>query len=1370
MKKMKQIFGMAALSPLFLGMAFAQTASFTSTGTITIPASGNAAQYPPASGCAGNAACVTVSGLTGPVTNVTLTFNSWNNTSTLASASSLGVLLQAPAAGSNGASAFEVMGNVCKTTGTQTFTLSDAASATAFPGAEPCFGAGGGGTLKPSANHFASFSLDPFSAPGPATYQRAEPDSNPVIGGPSSANTSNGHGTFSYVFNGMTNANGVWRLYVWSAGDAGQGLPGGSIGSWTLTVTTAGAGTSTSTTITSVTPKPSFTSSSLVSLTAQVTPPVGTVNSGNVLFHDNGVAGNNNAGAGDLGTAAVNASGVATLNNVQFAVEGAHRIVATYLGSGSFAASTASPPVTQEVIKTSISQVGAPGGTIGFCSTGSITLPAPGSISNIGVANPYPSSIVVSGQSGLIQGLRVYLNGMTSNAPDFSGYLLAGPNGKTLDFVSNTGGAATISGVNVIFDDAAASQALPVALSFTNTSYKPTAAAALSGDFPYCSTATCNGIVVSQPAPAVVERAAPQGNPAKTLNQQFAGASPNGTWQLFGNMNATATASLTGWCVNFTLGSGTATTTTVSANPNPSTTGSAVTFTATVTGAANLSQGTVTFSDSVSGSNLGTISVANGQAVLSNITNLAEGTHTITAAYNGTASFGFSSGSMSQRVNNPTVQTGNRFCNQLSGISIPATGFVIGASSPYASNVIISTLPGTIQSVEIDLNNYLMSANPNILQMLLVGTCQSASCALDFFSHPPQGSASGPFNLAFSDSGSVIPNSVFSLAAGTYKPFSSNLNTFLSPAPGLTAANEPAPQGSATFGLFTNSDPNGTWSLFPQITTGSANVGSIGSWCVNLAVNKPVLAITKGHSGPGAGNAFVTNQPGTYAIAVTNNGPGSTAGAPVTVSDTMPSGLTINLPVNGGVDWNCAGSTSAAVSCTSTSATAAAQSFSNITVTVTPGLTSGVSVSNSASVSGGTLMTGATSNADVATIIHLPVLGLTNTDNGVPLHTFRQGDTNKTATFTLTNDTAANGAAPTTSQVTVTFTATSGTTVSGIAFPAACAGSGLIYTCASPLPVGFTGNFVVTFNVGASATSPQTIAATVSGGGGNTPSGTDILTINTVAHLVAGKTHTGAFQQGTPATSNSFTISVTNNGPAATSASTTLSDTVDAALPVGTMPAGCVSAGQVVTCTVASGLANGATAGFIIPVAVSGTASGTIPNQVTISGGGGVITTPAANDSVTVAVPPPGLTTVSPNSGQQGQTNLIVALTGQFTHFAQGTSAATFALGITVNSLTVNSLTSATANLGIAGNAGLGVGNVTVTTGGEVVTLTNGFTVLANGNVITFNQPADTALNAGPVTLTATATSLLTVAFASTTPAVCTVPAGGTSATLVSVG
>jgi hypothetical protein len=972
----RRILVLAFCCSLFAAAAWAQqVGSFTSSGPITIPSSalgGNAATYPTSPACT-NAACVTVGGMTGAVLNVTLTFNNWNNTSTVASAASLGVLLQSPAAGSNGASAFEVMGNACKSTGNQTFTMSDTGSAFANPGVEPCFGLGGGGTLKASADHYAQFVLDPFSSPGPGTtYQRAEPDSNPIIGGNSSANTSNGHGTFAYVFNGMTNPNGIWRLYVWSAGDVGNGAPSGAIGSWTLTITTAGSGTSTSTTITSHAPSPSFTTVSPVTLTAQVTPSTGTVNVGNVLFHDDGVAGNNNSGAADLGTAAVNSNGLATLSNVQFTTEGAHRIMATYQGAGSFAASAPSPAVTHEVIQTSTAQAGAPNGTVGFCNTGGITIPAPGSTSAIGAANPYPSSIVVSGQSGIIQGLRVYLNGITSNNPAFSGFLLAGPNGKTLDFASFTGGSSTLSGINVIFDDTAASLALPDTVPYaSNASYKPTAAATLSGDFPFCTTATCNGIIVSEPAPGSIERAAPQGNPARTLNQQFAGANPNGTWKLFGYMDGTFTESLTGWCINFTLGNGTATTTSVTSNPNPSLTNNAVTFTATVTGGANpINEGTVTFTDSVSGGNLGTVAVSSGQAVLGSITNLAEGTHVIIAAYNGTANFGYSSGSVSQRVNNPTVQTGTKYCNQASAINIPATGFIIGASSPYPSNVIISQLPGTINSVEIDLNGYTLN-DPNILQSLLVGPCQSVGCSIDFFSHPPEGSASGPINLAFADGfASSIPNSAFALAGGSYKPSSFTVgNTYSSPAP-AGPYNYAAPaDGTTLSGIFANGNANGTWSYYPYITTGSANAGSITSWCVNLTMNKPTLAVSKTHTGPGAGNAFVAGQTGAYTIGVTNNGPGSTAGATLTLTDNLPPGFT-QSNINGGPDWTCATSTSTVVTCTSTAAKAASQSFSNIVITVTPDTSTGSNATNTATAAGFGMTTG--SGSDTASILHPP--------------------------------------------------------------------------------------------------------------------------------------------------------------------------------------------------------------------------------------------------------------------------------------------------------------------------------------------------------------------------------------------------------------
>jgi hypothetical protein len=89
----------------------------------------------------------------------------------------------------------------------------------------------------------------------------------------------------------------------------------------------------------------------------------------------------------------------------------------------------------------------------------------------------------------------------------------------------------------------------------------------------------------------------------------------------------------------------------------------------------------------------------------------------------------------------------------------------------------------------------------------------------------------------------------------------------------------------------------------------------------------------------------------------------------------------------------------------------------------------------------------------------------------------------------------------------------------------------------------------------------------------------------------------------------------------------------------------------------------------------------------------------------------PTLTTVNPSSGVQGKVGLSVALTGTATHWVQGTTTVSFGAGITVTTLTVSSATSATAVLTIAATAAAGARNVTATTGTEVATLANGFTV-----------------------------------------------------------
>src|SRR5437763_58244 len=95
----------------------------------------------------------------------------------------------------------------------------------------------------------------------------------------------------------------------------------------------------------------------------------------------------------------------------------------------------------------------------------------------------------------------------------------------------------------------------------------------------------------------------------------------------------------------------------------------------------------------------------------------------------------------------------------------------------------------------------------------------------------------------------------------------------------------------------------------------------------------------------------------------------------------------------------------------------------------------------------------------------------------------------------------------------------------------------------------------------------------------------------------------------------------------------------------------------------------------------------------------------------TVTAGTPALLSVNPNTGQQGQQNLNVNLTGQFTHFVQGATTASFGAGITVATLTVNSATTATAVLNIGPAAATGSRNVLHAA--RPVVVGNGFTVTA---------------------------------------------------------
>lgn len=112
---------------------------------------------------------------------------------------------------------------------------------------------------------------------------------------------------------------------------------------------------------------------------------------------------------------------------------------------------------------------------------------------------------------------------------------------------------------------------------------------------------------------------------------------------------------------------------------------------------------------------------------------------------------------------------------------------------------------------------------------------------------------------------------------------------------------------------------------------------------------------------------------------------------------------------------------------------------------------------------------------------------------------------------------------------------------------------------------------------------------------------------------------TPSFAVGVPA---SYALTLSNMGVFATQADTVITDTVPATLTLGTMPAGCSAAGQVVSCTVPTGLpATTGTASFVIPVTPLVTALPSVSNTATANGGGDPTCVGSGNCASTVVTP-----------------------------------------------------------------------------------------------------------------------------------------------------
>lgn len=904
---------LASCSPLFavalvaatlsVGEAAAQTTVTFTGGAISLQGNGgNTVQVASSTASA--------SGITGPISNVSVTLHG------LFGANSDGLndfsFLLAPPGSSN--TAFDFLNATCNTASNTTLTIEENAPQGQAPdGDTNCSYAG------------SSYAYSPYNT---ASAQDVWPGiSNPIMDAP----PRNQSGTFD-VFSGLSGSavNGAWTLYIGDQvpNDCSGACSKVSITSWTLTITYSASAVSTTT---SLAPSSNmvFTSGndSGITLTATVTSSGGTP-TGTVAFYDNGSL------ISGCGSAALG-GGQATCTTA-FSTEGTQSLTASYTPSGSYSASNSD---NSPAIVTSSNHTAQSGNQ--YCNNGTltsadiVTSPLP---SKIFIGSPDNTSAPTGG--GTISSVSLTLKSVNTGsqaAENDQQFLLAGPGGNILVFAANAGSVTDGSSFdNVIFEDSASSLA-PSPSSNTgianNTSYKPTD---YFDESPAGSATGQAAFPSGTPSFTTADQAAPTG--LATFQSQFTGGA-TGAWSLYYSNIENGSATVGGWCLNFTMTGGTPTSTSVTSTKPTALTTDSFSFTATVTDTSSpstpVSEGSVSFtatSSTGASISLGSASVSGGTATVNIAANtFTEGTYEIAASFVDSGEvFGPSHGSVAERINNPPPTpaiSGSTYvyCNT-TPIVVPYTDAFSapGNAAPYPSNIIVSNLPGTLNSVAVQMTlagsdgNSAFNDFQNVASLLIGPN----NANIDFFSNVGGfGNSSGAFTI--SDSGTTrdpYSNNDAPPVAGTYLPESYGVGggppdafpacpSLVSNCSSGTPVGPPAPtasynyaasEGSATFSSVfpSGTNANGAWSLYLYADVSDHPLGTITSWCIDLTENLPALSIsTSGPSSVSQGQTGVQ-----YTVTVGNSGPGSTGGS-ITVTDTASSGLTITAM--SGTGWTC---------------------------------------------------------------------------------------------------------------------------------------------------------------------------------------------------------------------------------------------------------------------------------------------------------------------------------------------------------------------------------------------------------------------------------------------------------------------------------
>lgn len=397
-------------------------------------------------------------------------------------------------------------------------------------------------------------------------------------------------------------------------------------------------------------------------------------------------------------------------------------------------------------------------------------------------------------------------------------------------------------------------------------------------------------------------------------------------------------------------------------------------------------------------------------------------------------------------------------------------------------------------------------------------------------------------------------------------------------------------------GPITQTDTVSSTTTDPNSTNNSVTVTS-------LVTNSADLSVTNTASPIGV----VANTDITYTQQVNNAGPSTATG--VTLTETLPANTTA-VSLTGPAGWVC---TVATLTCTDTSLAPAAPATFTYKVLVATGTAAGTPISETASVTSSITDPNLANNTatanDVVALATQANLQVTNSATPTSV----AAGSNVTYTQVITNTGPAAATTPT-----FTETTPPNTTYQSITIPAgwtcptlpAVGGTGTI-SCQTTggtgtIAVNGTASFTVVLQVVSGTPSGTNITDTATASAGNvvpgittnTASATVVVANANSATLAITKTGTpNPVTEGTPLT---YTIVVTNNGPA-TATTVTMTDTLPSTvtyLSSTTTQGSCSEAGGIVTCLLGT-MANAATA--TISILTLPNAVGTISNTATVT-------------------------------------------------------------------------------------------------------------------------------------------------------------------------